>query len=277
MPVRFEGRSALVTGASSGLGKAFTRALAARGMDIFLTALPGEEDRLSDVAAELVERHHVRAEIGAVDLSEPGAARRLQAMADEAMFEPDLLVNSAGFGAAGTFGEADLDRHLLQIRVNCEALAELTGLYLPRMVARRHGAVVNVASTAGLTAMPHMAVYGASKAFVVRFSEALWAENHRHGVRVVAVCPGPFESPFHAETEAVPANAITRRTREKYLDIEAVVAAGLDALDRDRPRVVLRIKGATGAAALSHMAWATSPRPSLMLTERMMRWWCEHL
>lgn len=278
MPGKFQGHSALVTGASSGLGEAFSRALAARGMDLFLTALPNQEDRLSEIAAELVARHHVRAEIGAVDLSERDGARRLQAMADEATFEPDLLVNSAGVGAAGPFATSDLESHLRQIPVNVEALTALTGLYLPRMVARRNGAVINIASTAGLSPIPHMAVYAASKAFVLRFSEALWAENHHHGVRVLAVCPGPFESPLHGAPRAETANTIPGRVRQKYLQVDEVVAASLDALDRDRPRVVLRIKGQTGVAALIKVATAAlPPRTSLMLSERVTRWWLEKL
>ena len=190
--ITYRGQSALVTGASSGLGEEFARALAARGMSVLLTALPSEARRLQSLAAELTDRYGVRIETVALDLAEPNAARRLQASADDLDFEPDILVNCAGLGLVGSFHELSLDRQVETVRVNIETVVALTRLYAERMVARGHGGIINIASTSALTPVPYFAVYGASKAFVLSFGEALWCELRRHGVRVTTVCPGPI-------------------------------------------------------------------------------------
>ncbi|HEU4656981.1 MAG TPA: SDR family NAD(P)-dependent oxidoreductase, partial [Capillimicrobium sp.] len=185
------GDSALITGASSGIGETFARTLAARGVDLLLTAHPAESRRLEEIAAELGDRHGVRCVAVPADLAERDGPDRLRAAADAAGFEPDLLVNNAGVGYAGRFHELGLADQLRMLHVNVEALVALTGLYAPRMVERGGGAIVNVASTAAFQPVPYFSVYAASKAFVVRLSEALWAELHEAGVRVVAVCSGP--------------------------------------------------------------------------------------
>src|SRR4051812_43926414 len=121
----YQGKAALVTGASSGIGEAFARALAERSADVLLTALPGERDRLSEIARELSSRHHVRAQIVPLDLAEPGAAFRLKEAADELGFTPDTLVNCAGFGLIGRFAECPLDQQLQMIRLHVEATVAL--------------------------------------------------------------------------------------------------------------------------------------------------------
>jgi uncharacterized protein len=255
--------AALVTGASSGIGEAFARALARRSADLLLSALPAEQAHLEALARELAERDGVRVEVVTFDLSEPDAALRLQRAADDLHFEPDMLVNSAGYGAVGRFGEGSLDEQLGMIRVNVEALVALTGLYLPRMAARGHGAVINVASTVALSPVPYFAVYGATKAFVLSFSNALWAEYRRDGIGIVAVCPGPTSTRFHERTAAeAPAAA---------LDADAVVAAALDALDRDQPAVVRRVMPFGIVFALLSAPVATR-RLRLLASERLSRW-----
>ncbi len=248
--MQYHGRSALVTGASSGIGEAFARSLAARGMDVLLTALPAEDACLHALAAELAERHGVRTEAVALDLAECDAAYRLHAAADKLGFEPDLLVNNAGFGADGALADVPVDRLVGMVRVNVEALVTLTGLYLPRMAARRNGAVINVASTAAFFPQPYSAVYAASKAFVLSFSEALWAENHRHDVRVIAVCPGPVAATRFQERSGgtVPTSGIggfywriLGATLRRPLTVEMIVAATLHALEHDQPTVVRRV------------------------------------
>jgi short-subunit dehydrogenase len=229
----YRGKAALVTGASSGIGEAFARALAARSMDVLLTALPADRDRLDELAQDLSSRHHVRTAVIPMDLGESAGACRLQKAADELGFNPDTLVNSAGYGAIGSFGDIPLDQQLGIIRLNVEALVALTGLYLPRMTARRHGAVINVASTAALAPIPYFAVYAASKAFVLSFSEAIWAEYRKQGVRVVAACPGPTATRFHERS----GNDAPRST----LKAHDVVDHALSALDGDRPTVVQRV------------------------------------
>jgi short-subunit dehydrogenase len=276
--MKYRGRAALVTGASSGIGEAFARTLAARGMDVLLSALPEDDRRLRALGAELAERHCVRTELVSIDLAEPNSARRLQAAADDLGFQPDLLVNSAGFGGTGGFTELPLDVQLNMIRVNVEALVALTGLYMPRMVARRDGAVINVASTIAFLPMPYFAVYAASKAFVLSFGEALWAENHRKGVRIVTVCPGPVITRFHQRVGIrEPASGAGRLFSRVLLTIfrrpltaEMVVAAALDGLAEDRPTVVRRVPGARLAYAPVSVATQIVPRRlQLLVLERL--------
>jgi uncharacterized protein len=237
-------------------------------MDVLLTALPDDDGCLRVLAAELAEQHGVRTEVVTIDLSERGAARHLQAAADDLAFEPDLLVNSSGFGGNGVFTELPIDVQLNMIRVNVEALVALTGLYLPRMVDRRDGAVINTASTLALLPVPYSAVYAASKAFVLSFDEALWAENHRKGVQVVSVCPGPVITPFH---ERVGIREPSSRAGQLFsrllhfvfrrpLTTEMVVAPALDGLEEDRPTVVRRVPGARLAYAPVALALQVFPR-----------------
>ncbi|CCF83364.1 SDR family NAD(P)-dependent oxidoreductase [Nitrolancea hollandica] len=278
--MQYQARSALVTGASSGIGEAFARGLAARGMNLLLTALPEDESLLRAIAMELSEQHGVRTEAVAIDLAEHDAGRRLQAAGDALGFEPDLLVNNAGIGTRGVFAELPLDLQLDMIRVNIEALVALTGLYVPRMVARRDGAVINVASTAAFAPIPYFAVYAASKAFVQRFGEALWAENHRHGVRITTVCPGPVFTRFQGRfgTKA-PASRyalffwrILHVILPRPLTVEMIVADTLQALEQDQPTVVRRVPGAGPVYHSIALAMNALPqRLRLLAIERINR------
>ena len=251
-----------MTGASSGIGEAFARALAARGMALLLAAR--SEERLRAIADELVARYAVRVVVVPIDLATRDAAERLQTAADEQGFEPDLLVNNAGVGAFGPFAAVPVERQLEMVQVNVAALVGLTGRYLPRMVARRSGAIINVASAAAFQPLPYYAVYAASKAFVVAFSEALWAEVGRHGVRVVAVCPGPVADTRFGEWAGVPDSAF-RDVRQ--MPREVVVAHALRALDRNRRTIVPGLTNRLVARAVS-----IAPRGlQLAITERVFR------
>jgi uncharacterized protein len=259
--MRYRGGSALVTGASSGIGEAFAEALAKRGMALLLAAR--SEDRLRTVADRLVVRHGGRVVVVPIDLSERDAARRLRDAADERGFEPDLLVNNAGLGASGPFADVPLERQLEMVHVNVEALVALTGLYVPRMVARHSGAIIHVASSAAFQPVPYLAVYAATKAFVVSFSEGLWAEARRHGVRVVAVAPGPVaDTRFGERAEMGPTFADLRSVPR-----EQVVAEALRALEQGRPTVVPGVANSLGARAVR----LVPRRLQLAVTERMFR------
>ena len=183
------GRVALVTGASSGIGEAFARALGARGLQLILTGR--DEGRLGAIADEIAAASKVRVERVVIDLARPGAPEQLKTAVDGFGLVPDLLVNNAGASFIGTFSELPLDGQLGTIRLNVEALVALTGLFLPAMLGKGRGGIVNTSSAAGLQPLPHYAIYGATKAFVNSFSQALWAEMRGRGIRVVAVCPGP--------------------------------------------------------------------------------------
>jgi uncharacterized protein len=236
------GGAALITGASSGVGEAFARTLAGRGVALLLTAVPADQDPLDRIADELARQHGIRCLAVPIDLADPDGAERLREAADELDFEPDLVVNSAGVGASGRFADMPLAQQLRMIRVNAESVAHLTGIYLPLMVARRAGAVINIASTAAFQPVPYFSVYAASKAFVLSLGEALWAESRRDGVRVLTVCSGPVETPFHAGATPDSADGPVRSyLRRRYMTTQRVVDTALAAVERDRPTVVLRM------------------------------------
>lgn len=217
----------LITGASAGLGVDFARALAKRGRQLVLVAR--RKDRLDALAAELGKARSVE-----LDLSRPGAAALL--MADIAAHDEtvDLLVNNAGFGLAGRFAELDGPRQREMVDLNCGALTELAHAVLPGMIARKAGGILNVASTAAFQPGPSMAVYFATKAFVLSFSEALHDEVKRHGIRVSCLCPGPTRTEFRS------VSGFNRKgpTGRISADAVSVVKAGLDGLERNKAVVV---------------------------------------
>jgi hypothetical protein len=186
--------TALITGASAGLGDGFARALAKDGHDLILTAR--RVDRLQSLAAELRSAHGVAVHVFAADLAEAEAPARLLGEIAAAGLTVDLLVNNAGYGARGEFAELDRNEQLGIIDLNCRALVALAHGVLPQMLARGSGGILNIASTAAFQPGPWMAVYYASKAFVLSFSEALHEEVHERGVRVTALCPGPTRTEF---------------------------------------------------------------------------------
>src|SRR3954471_15428576 len=175
--------TALVTGASSGIGEQFARQLAARGHDLVLVAR--RADRLERLAGELP----TDAQVVACDLATDGAS--LAERVDELGVQVDLLVNNAGFGTSGPFVENDAAREAEEVRLNCEAVVTLCHAFLPGMVERCHGGVINVASSAGMQPIPYEAVYSATKAFVISFTDAIHTELRGTGVRAMAVNPGP--------------------------------------------------------------------------------------
>ncbi|QNM82246.1 SDR family oxidoreductase [Sphingomonas sabuli] len=222
---------ALITGASAGLGVDFARQLSKRGYRLVLAAR--RKDRLDALAAELGNARAV-----AIDLSEPGAAGRLIADIAAAGEQIDLLVNNAGFGLYGRMQSADPARLREMIDLNCGALTELCRAVLPEMVERRGGAILNVASTAAFQPGPGMAVYFATKAFVLSLSEALHEEVRKAGVKVVALCPGPTATEFGGvagfkSNGAVDSLAMTS---------EDVVRIGLDALDSNKAVAVTGLR-----------------------------------
>src|SRR5438067_9386556 len=195
----------LITGASSGIGEAFARKLAARGHNLLLVART--EEKLVMLCSELGRSKSIRAQYVAMDLSEPDAAARLFEETQQRDLQIDFLINNAGFGSMGDFAKLDLERELNLIDLNIGALVELTHRFLQPMRERKSGRIINVASTAGLQAVPFMTTYAATKAFVLSFSEALWEENRPYGIRVMALCPGVTETGFFvaAQMEKPPA------------------------------------------------------------------------
>jgi uncharacterized protein len=184
----------LITGASSGIGAAFARKLASLGRNVLLVAR--SEDKLITLCNELGRLTSIRAQYVALDLQQPDAPLQLLEETKNRGLEIEMLINNAGVGSMGDFVKLDLNRELDMIQLNVTALVELTHRFIVPMRERQRGTIINVASTAGFQGVPYMATYAATKAFVLSFSEALWDENRKHGVHVMAVCPGVTETNF---------------------------------------------------------------------------------
>jgi short-subunit dehydrogenase len=186
--------TALVTGASSGIGRELAMLLAEDRQDLVLVAR--NKKKLDELARDLAAAFGITTRVLARDLAKPATPGKIAAELAEAGVEIETLVNNAGFGVYGSFVETDPAQDLEEIQVNIAAVTHLTGLFLPAMVARRRGRILNVASTAAFQPGPLMAVYYASKAYVLSFSEALANELSGSGVTVTALCPGPTETEF---------------------------------------------------------------------------------
>ena len=229
----------LITGASAGLGEGFARTLAARGEDLILTAR--RVDRLEALAGELRGKHGIAVHVFAADLADPDASTGLIAAIASADLTIDTLINNAGFGARGAFAELDAARQLGMIDVNCRALVALAHAVLPGMIAQGSGGILNIASIAAFQPGPWMAVYYASKAFVLSFSEALHEEVRAQGVTVTALCPGPTHTEF-AERAGM---SDMKLFASLGGDAEAVVRDGLAALAAGR---AVKVSGVANAA-----------------------------
>lgn len=189
------GQTALITGASAGIGVDLAECFAKGGYDLIITAR--SQPALQEVADRISKAHGVKVEVVNGDLGAINAGARIASEIARRGLTVDVLVNNAGFGHTGAFGVEPKDPQLGMIDLNVRALTELTHIYLKDMLAKKRGGVLNVASTAAFQPGPLMAVYYASKAFVLAFTEALWEETRGTGVHVSCLCPGPTESKFH--------------------------------------------------------------------------------
>jgi uncharacterized protein len=241
---------AVVTGASTGIGAAIAERLAAHGAHLVLVARSA--DKLDEAVARLSQQHGVTVRAVPLDLAAADAPARLaKTLADEGI-EVEMLVNNAGVSVPGPVLHGDPARFRSLIDVNISASTELTTLLMPEMVARGHGTVVNIASTGGYMPAPYLAVYAATKAYVVSFTQALWAETKGTGVRVVAVSPGPTKTPMNS-----------RGTRSP----EAVVSTMLRALRGNGPAV---IDGKANALTALVFGRLLPTRLTLAVTRRML-------
>jgi short-subunit dehydrogenase len=227
--ISFENRTALITGASSGIGEAFAETLAAKGSNLILVAR--SKGKLDGLASRLTRSCKVAAEVVVADLSEAGAPDKVFARVQKLGRHVDILVNNAGFGSHGHFHSLPMGKVQDMISLNVLTLARLTHLFLIPMVENHEGIIVNVASTAAFQPVPYMALYGASKAFVLSFSEALWAEYRSQGIRVLALCPGATQTEFF---KVAGENAAMGKKRTA----KSVVESAMRALDRGKSFVV---------------------------------------
>ena len=227
----FKGKTALITGASSGIGLAFAEVLARRGARLIITAR--SEAALNALAESLRAAKAPGVEVIALDLAVPGAGARLAEAVKARGLEVDLLVNNAGFGKWGDFNSIDPAVDAEMIQLNVTAVVDLSHAFLPAMLARGDGGIINVASTGAFAPLPYAAVYAATKAFVLSFSEALFGECEGKGVHVLALCPGGTQSNF----AAVASN--TDGLKVPTLDTaESVVEAGLKAFLKKRTYLI---------------------------------------
>jgi short-subunit dehydrogenase len=194
LPKPRSGAAALVTGASAGIGAAIAAELAAKGHNLVLVAR--RKQRLDALNAELTKKHGIQAHTIVCDLSKPAPRGRLAARIEKLGLEVDVLINNAGFATGGAFHASEPERELEQVRVLVEAPVALTSAFVPGMVSRRQGAILNVASTAGMQPLPYSAGYAAAKAYVLAFSEAIHQELKGYGVTVTALAPGPVTTEF---------------------------------------------------------------------------------
>jgi len=239
-PFAYQGSTALVTGASSGLGAAFSEQLAARGCELVLVARSAGV--LEEKAGHLVERYGVKVRTIPTDLERrEERARLVEALGDVPV---DLLVNNAGTATHGWFAELPPEREVGLVELNCAAVVQLARAVLPGMLARRRGGIINLASTSAFQPTPRMSTYGATKTFVLYFSEALAEECRGSGVRVVAFCPGPVQTGFGGATGD---SAFASAFFAKAPHPEQVVPFALEALDRGRRVAVPGLANKLGA------------------------------
>lgn len=229
------GQTALVTGASSGIGLELARLFAKDGYDLVLVAR--SRDRLKAVARGLQRAHGISAYTVAIDLAEPGAAPRLHRVLRQEGLRIDVLANNAGYGTWGPFDRTDPDALLGVVQVNAAALVHLTRLFLPAMLERRRGRILNVASLAAFQPGPLMAVYYATKAFVLSFSEALIEELRGSGVTVTVLCPGPTRTRFGIRAKMTGSRLFSGKVIP-VMAARPVAAAGYRGLLRGKPIVI---------------------------------------
>ena len=223
--IDYRRQTVIVTGASSGLGAEFARQLARRGADLVLVAR--RADRLKDLADELTRAHGVTVHVVARDLGQPDAGRMLHAELESRGIHATGLVNNAGFGSHNALTEEDPDRLQSMIALNVSALVDLSRAYIGPLKSADTGILINVASLLGFQPTPYLGVYGATKAFVLSFTESLWEENRGTGLRVLAVCPGATKTEFYDAAGSETADYGAKRVTPEH-----VVRMALDTLDR---------------------------------------------
>ncbi|XLQ12489.1 MAG: SDR family oxidoreductase [cyanobacterium endosymbiont of Epithemia adnata isolate EadnSB Bon19] len=227
-------KTALITGASSGIGTAFAQELAMRQINLILVAR--SQNKLYQLAEKLQQQVPIKVEVIVQDLTEQQAAKKVYDTITEKGLNVDFLVNNAGVGDYGAFTQRELSRQAEMIQLNIVALVELTYLFLSEMQQRGTGNIINVASIAGFQPLPYLSVYAATKAFVLSFSEALWAENKGRNINILALCPGPTDSNFF-EAADFP-DSFTNKNNGSLTSAKEVVKDALEALENRKSNTV---------------------------------------
>jgi uncharacterized protein len=262
--MKLYGCSALITGASAGLGREFARQLASPARSLILVAR--RERSLIELHDKLRQQHpNLTVHIRKTDLANLTQLKELIAWLDREKIEVDLLVNNAGLGDLGLFATSDPTRNEQMTLVNVVALTSLARYLLPRMITRKRGGILNISSSAGFLPIPEFAVYAATKAYVTSFSEALRAEIRGTGVSVCAVCPGPVHTEFE-EVAKRPGGQTEIGPEFVYVPVEKVVRDALTAVESDRPTVIPGL-----AMKVAMILVRLTPMPILRLASRVSR------
>jgi len=256
LPAADPGRTCVITGASSGIGADLARLLAARGLGVTLVAR--RADRLATLAGDLRDRHGVRAEVLAADLTDEAARGALPGRLEELGLTVGVLVNNAGLSTVGPVARADRQAELAMIRTDVEAVVDLCTMFVPGLVRAGQGAVLNVASTAAFQPLPGQAGYGAAKAFVLSYSHALGGELRGTGVSVTALCPGPVRTEFFDAAGIAP-ESLSALPGFVWSTSEAVARAAVAGMAAGRPLVIPGL-----ANKVSAMGGHLTPRPLLV-------------
>ncbi|MFC5406617.1 SDR family NAD(P)-dependent oxidoreductase [Cohnella soli] len=254
-----QGKWSLITGASSGIGEQFARQLAKQGSHLVLVAR--SKSKLESLASELSKRYGIKAEVIAMDLAKEGAPSELYRQCRLLKVDIELLVNNAGFATHGLFEQVSGERQHEEVMLNVAAVVDMTHLFLPDMLRKSSGTVINVASTAGFQPLPYMAVYGATKAFVLSFTQALWFENRDRGIKFFALCPGATDTSFFNVVGAEEAAVGKKDTPEK------VVEVALRALKEGKVYIVPGVQNYLGA----QLSRFITRKQSLRLVGSMIR------
>ena len=261
-----EGCSALITGASAGIGREFARQLA--GCAGLLILVARRRERLEGLRDELTKRHpNLNVHVRGTDLSDDRSVMELCNWLEHEKLSIDLLINNAGLGDAGPFATSELQRVQEMLAVNITALTLLTRLLLPGMIARKRGAILNVSSSAGFLPIAGFAVYAATKAYVTSFSEAIRAELRNTGVTVTSVCPGPVRTEFTAVANRRAATREKSSPEFTHVSVEGVVRTALDAVAADKALVIPGF-----IMKLGMLLVRLTPMPLLRLASRSSMW-----
>ncbi|MBD0267546.1 MAG: SDR family oxidoreductase [Cyanobacteria bacterium Co-bin8] len=226
--------TALITGASAGIGAEFAQQLAVRQIDLVLVAR--SQDKLQELANSLKHQHQIQVDIIVQDLTAADATETVFQTAQQLGRSIDILVNNAGIGDYGDFAESDRDFQLKMVQLNMATIVDLTHRFLPGMRQRQTGGVINLCSVAAFHSMPYFSIYAATKAFILSFSEALWAENRSYGVHVLAVCPGPVGVKFFKEAGFPP--FLVNVAARFDTPVETVAQEALKAFENRKPLVI---------------------------------------
>ena len=235
-----------MTGASSGIGEQIARELAKRGHGVTLVAR--REDKLKALAEDLASAHKVRTEVIAADLTDIAARAAVRDTLTDRGLEAGILINNAGFSTTGPVAKSEPEREVAMIRTDVEAVAHLCSLFLPKMVERRSGAILNVASTAAFQPLPGQSGYAACKAFVLSYTHGLRGELRGTGVAATVLCPGPVETEF-ADTAGFSEEETTAMPKFMWVAATDVARQAVDALDKNRAVIIPGAANRAGAAA----------------------------